>query len=258
MLWESVDPAEALATRFGFGDCASAVGWLTDALGDCWSIPVERCDRLVISASNLLAWITSGEKSLIVKWSVAPWLFSHLADVAALTEWLRGQGIPVAAPVPATDGRLRVERNSVSLGVSPVIIGDLLDVGDFGQVAEAARMLATLHQALASYPHAVDGDRPAPPDQLVHNDFRAANILHDGQRITAVLDFEDVAYRTRVADLAKATVLLGTRYHDWGPTSPEVRRAFLAAYCDLIPLTRAEQAELERGISAVLNHFGWT
>jgi homoserine kinase type II len=74
-------------------------------------------------------------------------------------------------------------------------------------------MPATLHEALAAYPHRIDGGRPTGQQQLVHNDFRSANILHGGTSITAVLDFEDVTYRTRVVDLAKATVLLGTRYH---------------------------------------------
>ena len=119
-------------------------------------------------------------------------------------------------------------------------------------------MLATLHEALADYPHRIDGGRTTHQEQLVHNDSRSANILHDGTSITAVLDFEDVTYRSRVADLAKATVLLGTRYHDWGPTSQIAREAFVAAYHDQAPLTIAEQNELESGITAILKKFGWT
>jgi homoserine kinase type II len=228
-----------------------------DALWDTWVIAVDDCDRLVISAGNLLAWITTGDRRLIAKWSVSPWLFHRLADTAALTMWLQASGIPVAAPIPARDGRLRVELNNVSLGVYPVIDGDLLDVGDPVQVTEAGQMLATLHKALACYPHRIDGGRSTRREQLVHNDFRSANILHDGRGITAVLDFEEVTYRTRVADLAKATVLLGTRYHNWHPTSQLVRETFVAAYRDEAPLTSAEQSELQGGITAVLAHLGW-
>ena len=119
-------------------------------------------------------------------------------------------------------------------------------------------MLATLHEALAAYPHRIGGGRSTQQEQLVHNDFRSANILHDGTSITAVLDFEEVTYRTRVADAAKATVLLGTRYHDWGPTSQLVPEAFVAAYHDQAPLTSAEQNELQSGITAILKKFGWT
>lgn len=257
MLWEPVDPTAALSERFGFADALSAAGWMGDALWDTWTIAVHDCDRLVISDRNLLAWLTADDKRLIAKLSTSPSLFQRLADTATLRMWLQTYGIPVAAPIPASDGRLQVELNNVSLGVSPVIAGDLLDVSDAAQVTEAGQMLATLHEALAAYPHRIDGGRPTGREQLVHNDFRSANILQSGTSITAVLDFEDVTYGTRVADLAKATVLLGTRYHDWSPTSAVVRDAFVAAYGDQAPLASTEQNELRRGITAVLTHFGW-
>ncbi len=258
MLWESGDPADALTERFGFDDAVSAVRWMGDALWDTWAIAVDDCERLVISAGNLMAWITTDGRRLIAKWSVFPRLFQRLADTATLTMWLQARGIPVAAPIPARDGRLRAELNNVSLVVYPVIDGDLLDVGDPAQVTEAGQMLATLHEALAAYPHRIDGGRSTRREQLVHNDFRSANILHDGGSITAVLDFEEVTYRTRVADLAKATVLLGTRYHNWGPTSQQVREAFVAAYHDQAPLTSAEQNELPLSITMVSKELGWT
>ena len=43
--------------------------------------------------------------------------------------------------------------------------------------------------------------------------------------------------------LAKATVPLGTRHHNWGPASQLVREAFVAAYHEHAPLTSAEQNE---------------
>jgi homoserine kinase type II len=257
MLWESVDPTAALSERFGFADALSAAGWMGDALLNTWSIAVHDFDRLVISDRNLLAWLTAADRRLIAKLSASPSLFQRLADTATLRMWLQTYGIPVAAPIPTGDGRLQVKLGNVSLGVSPVIVGDLLDVSDAAQVTEAGRMLATLHEALAAYPHRIDAGRPAGREQLVHNDFRSANILRRGTGITAVLDFEDVTYRTRVSDLAKAAVLLGTRYHDWGPTSPVVRDAFVAAYGEQTPLAGIEQNELRRGITTVLTHFGW-
>jgi homoserine kinase type II len=258
MLWESVDPAVALTERFGFVNALSAANWMGDALWGTWAIAVHECDRLVISNRNLLAWVTSDDRRLIAKLSVSPPLFQRLADTAALRTWLQAGGIPVAAPIPTSDGRLQVELDRVSLGVCPVIEGGLLDVGDPAQVTEAGRMLAALHETLTAYPHRVDGGRPTGREQLVHNDFRSANILHGGTSITAVLDFESVTYRTRVADLAQATVLLGTRYHDWGPTSEVVRDTFVTAYADQAPLTSTEQNELRRNIAGVLTHFGWS
>ena len=258
MLWESVNAAEALTERFGFASAASAADWARDAVWDGWAIGVDCCDRLVISAGNVLAWVTADDRRLIAKWSASPWLFRRLADTATLTVWLQAGGIPVAAPIPSMDGRLRLELENISLGVYPVVDGDLLDVDHPTQVTEAGRILANLHETLAAYPHRIDGGGPAQRTQLVHNDFRSANLLYDGTRISAVLDLEEVTYDTRVADLAKASVLLGTRYRNWGPTSHDVREAFVAAYHGEAPLTRTEQNELQRGITAILNHFGWT
>ncbi len=257
MLWESVDAEEALTKRFGFATAASAADWVRDAVWESWAIAVDHCDRLVISAGNVLAWVTADDRRLIAKWSAFPWLFRRLEDTATLTLWLQASAIPVAAPVPAMDGRLRIEVENISLGVYPVVDGDLLDVEDPTQVTEAGRMLASLHETLAVYPHRIDGSGPTQHGQLVHNDFRSANLLHDGTRLRAVLDLEEVTYDTRVADLAKATVLLGTRYRNWGPTSRDVREAFVAAYHDEAPLTGMEQNELWRGITAIQEHFGW-
>jgi homoserine kinase type II len=186
MLWESDDPADALTKRFGFADAVSALGWMGEVLLDTWAIAVGDCDRVVISDGNLLAWITADGRRLIAKWSVFPRLFQRLADTATLTMWLQANGIPVSdtatltmwlqangipvsAPIPASDGRLRVELDNVSLGVCPVIDGDLLDIGDPAQVTEAGQMLATLHEALAAYPHRIDGGRSTRQEQLVHN-----------------------------------------------------------------------------------------
>lgn len=257
MLWEAADPAEALTARFGFADAAVAAGWMGDGLRETWGISLHGCDRLVISSQKLMAWTRTDHGRLIAKLSAGPEPSGRLAETAALIVWLQDGGVPVAAPVPARDGRLQVDLEHGSLGLSPVIDGELLDVDDLGQVSEAGHMLAALHDMLARYPKPIGGRHPAARQQLVHNDFRSANILHDGTAITAVLDFDEVTCSTRAADLAKAAVLLATRYHDWGPTSELVRETFVAAYREQAPLTTAEQSEVQRGISAVLRHFGW-
>jgi homoserine kinase type II len=67
-----------------------------------------------------------------------------------------------------------------------------------------------------------------------------ADVLCADGEITAVLDFEEARHGHRLVDLARATVLLGTRYHDWGPVPPEVQARFLAGYQSVRPLTPAE------------------
>lgn len=85
---------------------------------------------------------------------------------------------------------------------------------------------------------------PQLTSQVVHHDYRAANILWQAGKITAVLDFEELRWGYRVNDLAWAAVHLGTRFHHWGPVSEAVHANFLAAYTSLHPLTAAEQAWL--------------
>ena len=258
MLWESIDPTIALTDRFGFPGAADADLFLAQTLRSDWGRRVQRCDQLVISASNLLAWLTVAGENVLAKCSVDRARFARLAQVDALVAWLNSQGIPVASPIAASDGRLRIERDRFSIGLYPVISGDLLDVGDAGQLEAAGRTFATLHDALAAYPFGVGDDRCEPNQQLVHGDFRSANVLQVDGSITAVLDFDDVVVGSRIADLARAAVLLGTRYHDWGPTSPQTREAFVRAYCSVAPLTDLQHDELHHSVRKVLNHFGWT
>lgn len=93
---------------------------------------------------------------------------------------------------------------------------------------------------------AAQAELPALDRQLVHQDYRAANLLwHEGQ-LAAVLDFEELGWGYRVNDLAWATVHLGTRYHNWGPVAWTVQQTFLTGYQSVQPLTAAEQRWLPR------------
>jgi homoserine kinase type II len=273
MLWERIDAGERLAKRFGFPGPHDASEWIANTLERHWGLAVVGCDRLVMSDWNVMAWIRTDDQRLIAKWSAFPPVFARLRRSARVTEWLDTRGVPVAPPIRALDGRTVIELGNrfkgrtrahlplpgsrFLLGVLPEIEGDLLDVGDPAQVRDAARTLAALHEALAACPERRP-PRAGAKQQLVHNDFRSANILHDGTRVTAVLDFEEVTYSTRLADLAKAMVFLGTRYHDWSPTPEKVRRAFLSAYEDLAPLTSAERQDLDECIAAALTKLGWS
>lgn len=82
------------------------------------------------------------------------------------------------------------------------------------------------------------------PVQLVHHDFRAANLIWDGEKIAAVLDFEELRWGYRVEDVAWAAVHLGTLFHDWGPVPAAVQAVFLAAYRAETALTAEEEAWL--------------
>jgi homoserine kinase type II len=68
------------------------------------------------------------------------------------------------------------------------------------------------------------------PTQLVHGDFRAANILCSGTRVLAIIDFEEARFDHPIAELARSAVMLGTKFRNWGPVSTSVRAEFLAGY----------------------------
>lgn len=183
---------------------------------------------------------------------------------------------------------------AVSFAVLPELAGDWLDVQDHAAVRAAGASLAEIHRTLGAT-H-VDGsvfssrstglkeriggwlenfDRGFAPEatrrltnllarsselddrtQLVHNDFRSANILTRDSKITGVLDFDDVIIDHRVSDLAKACVYLGTLFTDWRPTPIAVRQSLRAGYESVRPLSRSESEwfeilELWHGLMAI-------
>ncbi len=270
MLWEAHDPSGAIETRFGFSDGAAAGRWVATTLDEYWGVRVDSCERIVMSDRNALAWVGTPSGRMLAKWSVAPERFRRLAALARLTAWLDGQGLPVSAPVAALDGGLQVEVDGASLCLQREIDGSLLDTTDPDQVRAAGAVLARLHDALAVYPDAdrvpelVAPSKPlgaqvtewldsgpdrvpatardalrrmvadTPPDplptQLVHGDFRSANVLCVGPDVAAVIDFEEARFDHRIVELARSAVMLGTRFRNWGPVSSEVRAGFLDGY----------------------------
>lgn len=185
---------------------------------------------------------------------------------------------PIAALTGADRVVLQGPSGPLSVTVLPELVGDWLDVQDHAAVRSAGACLAQVHDALGAVGrHAPpgpaptggvrrrildwlrDGDRGLAPEasqrlsdlvseradledepQLVHNDFRAANILTQGPRVVGVLDFDDVVVDHRVADLAKACVYLGTRFTHWRPTPVAARRALRAGYESVRPLDPGE------------------
>lgn len=172
---------------------------------------------------------------------------------------------------------------ALSMTVLPELTGEWLDVQDHPAVHSAGACLAEVHRALgSSHSEAspmsmpaeglaeridtwlADEDRGYAPEaarrlknllserpelddapQLVHNDFRAANILTRDSEVIGVLDFDDVVVGHRVSDLAKACVYLGTRFTEWRPTPTAVRQTLRAGYESVRPLGPTEARWLD-------------
>lgn len=280
MLWEQDDPDEVLRNRFGFADAAAGGDWVVSTVERRWGVRVDPPERLVMSDSNALAWVRSGDERLLVKWSVAPARYGRLAFAAELTARLATLGLPVSAPVPTLVGAVQVRVDGVSMGLQRVIDGVHLDVADAEQVRAAGATLAQLHDALRSYPS--HGSRPGvlstpapltdqiagwiasapstlspgardvfgsmadraptglPSVQIVHGDYRAANILCRGAAVVGILDFEELRLDHRIVELARSAVMLGTLFRDWGPVPLSVRQQFLDGYQTVHALTDEE------------------
>lgn len=156
MLWEDVDPQETLRDRFGFSTAGAATRWVGRVLAAHWGIEVSRCERLVMSDVNALAWVTTSEHHrMIAKWSIAPDRFSRLAALGSVTAWLGDVGLPVSVPVAARDGRRQIVIDGACLSVQHAVRGHVLDVTDDRLVHEAGATLARLHAGLAACPAAV-------------------------------------------------------------------------------------------------------
>ena len=138
------------------------------------------------------------------------------------------------------------------MSLQRVIRGELLDVAQPDQVRAAGAVLARLHLALAGYPRSdqlvppytrpgalaaritswlgsagdhvpeagrrtlrrLVADAPADPlpTQLVHGDFRSANVLCHGSTVAAVIDFEEVRVQFRKRDRPEIEELTGQRW----------------------------------------------
>lgn len=170
----------------------------------------------------------------------------------------------------------RTSKRPLSLTVAPVVSGAFLDMADLDGAHAAGAALAQLHRATAHLNHALPGDEArgrepalgtrlglaeqdsarakAPraaaeldgllaelPDlddavQVVHNDYRGANVLMHSSRVAAILDFDEVRVDHPVCDLGRAMVLMATRFTTWDPTPPPVQRALVQGYTSVLPL----------------------
>ncbi|ACQ81938.1 aminoglycoside phosphotransferase [Beutenbergia cavernae DSM 12333] len=103
--------------------------------------------------------------------------------------------------------------------------------------------LEPVTRRLAAVVAALPDDEPRA--QLVHDDIRSANLLWAGDAVSAILDFEETHRGHAMGEVAHSSVFLATRYHAWGPPTPQARSAFLAGYLDVAQPSDAERAWLE-------------
>ncbi len=91
------------------------------------------------------------------------------------------------------------------------------------------------------------------PHLLIHGDVHRDNLIFRGDTVAALIDFDQVTVDARLVDLADALVDLavGPAPADWypwgvysGPLDAARARGLLSGYCQIQPLTPAEQSAL--------------
>ncbi len=187
--------------------------------------------------------------------SVFPWIDGAILSAAAVT-------VDTAAALGATLGRLhRAARprwpahGRAGIYQWPDIVARLPRIAA-AERPELAAPLATL-TATAAELAALAPVRAAASQGLIHGDLFRDNVLWDGGRLVAILDFEQASAGSLVYDLA---VVLNDWYWRRGASdapgpAPALAAAVLAGYQDVRPLTAADRAALPVEVRAAAARF---
>jgi homoserine kinase type II len=176
-----------------------------------------RCDHLTVGLQRLLPGQALDPTDL-GQAHTAGVILARLHHLLAL--YPRANALSTQTPLPALAARILTWAETYT-----------------AQIADPA----LLADCRALTQHLTTTALPPLTTQLVHNDYRAANLLWHEGTLRAVLDFEELRPGHRVNDLAWAAVHLGTRFHNWGPVAPTVHATFGAGYASILPLSAAEQ-----------------
>jgi homoserine kinase type II len=231
----------------------NALAWISASSGSYlakWSVLPERFQRLSV-LTQLTAWL--GERGLPVSQPVASVDGRVQLEVGdgtsiSLQHQISGQLLDV------TD-RDQVRAAGAALARLHAALARYPGTAEAGELADPPKLLATRITGWLDSDHSsalspsareklISLVASTPPDrmaaQLVHGDFRAANILCAGNQVAAVLDFEEARIDFPIMELAQSAVMLGTRFRDWGPVPSHVHAWLLDGYESERPLTSAE------------------
>ncbi|MEU8331022.1 phosphotransferase [Micromonospora sp. NPDC048839] len=245
-----VDSCERIVMSSG-----NALAWVGTPAGRMlakWSVVPDRFPRLAAIA-RLTSWLD--DQGLPVSAPV-PARDGRLQVEAGhvsigLQRVIAGELLDTADPAQVWAAGALLSRLQEALAACPHPDPDAASTYSVPATPLAARVLGWLDTYAEQVPatardtlRALVATAPADPlpRQLLHSDFRAANILCAGTEIVAVLDFEEARADHRVVEAARSAVLLGTRYHDWGPVPVAVHAQFRAGYESVRRLSPVEAA----------------
>jgi Ser/Thr protein kinase RdoA (MazF antagonist) len=184
------------------------------------------------------------------------------AGLYAVYEWVEGSHVPgtrmTAGQAAELGGVLAALHRGLALVMGPAAPAVRMKVADPGQAEAAISAYAAVidgkeaRDAFDEYAaarlrerrallEAVRGDMPDPdvpwaPTGWVHGDFHDLNVLWDGGRVAAVLDFDRLAVKPYAYEMVRsATLTFG--YGDERGLALDLAAAFASGYRAVLPLT---------------------
>jgi homoserine kinase type II len=105
-------------------------------------------------------------------------------------------------------------------------------------------------RAWLAHPDCVHSYRPLAPAQVVHGDYQDANLFFDGDRVSAVIDWDQTAFMPRGYELARAA---GFMFR----LDPARTLSFLAGYASENPIEPAALEDGARAWGCFADHHVW-
>lgn len=160
---------------------------------------------------------------------------SHVEAAALFLDRLHTRPVPggPAGDLPATEAEQWALADESAFEDIASLIAEVPGT-DHGALA------ATYHEAWARSAPAMRSGYRRTASCLSHGEYIGSNLLFDGDRLAAVLDWDAAGLRPRVADLARGALFLARTKRGGIAIEPEVAVAFLRSATASLPLREAE------------------
>jgi homoserine kinase type II len=181
----------------------------------------------------------------------------------SLFPWFPGRTLTRAEVTPAhaaAAGTALARLHAASAGFTdrrpsryepPEIARRLAHVAGLGR-PELSEAVAVLEPELARLADERAGDLPS---GLIHGDLFIDNVLYEGERLSALLDFEQASWGRFAYDLAVTTLAFGYGRDDF---RPDIVRPLIDAYAAVRPPTAAERTAFGAELRFVACRFAVT
>lgn len=233
---------------------ANALAWVTSDHGPLivkWSVASDRFDRLT-EIAVLTTWLAERDCPVSAPLASRSGASSTRRDEALITvqRLIPGDHLDVGRLDAVRAAGAELARLHEHLAVYPRVAdinaGVLPVPSSPKEWIEGWMADAPPHVPAEALTRLKDLVEQAPTDametQLVHGDYRAANLLFAGSNVTAILDFEEMRADYRVGELARSAVMLGTLFRDWGPVPGAVHDALREGYESVSALDATQAA----------------